>query len=168
MTRGRASATLLCMGRKEYVDDPDAPTANSVVVAASAVVTDDHGAVLLQRRSDNNRWSVPGGAMELGESIAAAAVREVREETGLEVEVVSLIGVYSDPRHVVAYDDGEVRQQFSICFACRATGGSLGTSDESLDVRFFAWDELDGLDIAAPIALRLRHFREHRVEPVIA
>lgn len=156
------------MGRREYVDDPDAPAANSVVVAASAVVTDDDGAVLLQRRSDNDRWSVPGGAMELGESIAATAVREVREETGLEVEVVSLVGIYSDPRHVVAYDDGEVRQQFSICFACRVTGGALATSDESLEVRFFAWEDLDRLDIAAPIALRLRHFREQRAEPVIA
>ncbi len=156
------------MGRREYVDDHNAPTANSVVVAASAVVTDDEGAVLLQRRSDNNRWSVPGGAMEVGESIAATAVREVREETGLEVEVVSLVGIYSDPRHVVAYDDGEVRQQFSICFACRVTGGSVATSDESLDVRFFSWDDVDDLDIAAPIALRLGHFREHRAEPFIA
>lgn len=156
------------MGRKEYVNDPHAPAPNSLVVAASAVVTNADGAVLLQRRSDNSRWSVPGGAMELGESIAETAIREVREETGLEVEIVRLVGIYSDPGHIVAYDDGEVRQQFSICFACRVTGGSLTTSDESSEVRFFQPSELASLDIGSSNRLRIRHFLEERDEPVIA
>ncbi len=156
------------MGRTEYVHDPDAPVANSLVVAASAVVIDEEGRILLQRRSDNSRWSVPGGAMELGESIAGTALREVREETGFDVAVERLVGIYSDPGHVVAYSDGEVRQQFSVCFACSIVGGEAMTSEESREVAFFASDELAGLDISPAIRLRIEHFLEGRDQPVIA
>nr|MDQ3344522.1 NUDIX domain-containing protein [Actinomycetota bacterium] len=68
------------MGRTEYHNDPNAPKPNSLVVAVSAVVTNDAGEILLHRRSDNELWSVPGGAMELGESISQAVAREVKEE----------------------------------------------------------------------------------------
>src|SRR3954471_14585046 len=105
------------MGRVDYYDDPDAPAANSLVPAASAIVVDEAGRILLHRRRDNEMWALPGGVMELGESIAECAVREVREETGLEVEITGIVGIYSDPKHVFAYADGEVRQEFSVCFA---------------------------------------------------
>ena len=124
------------MTRIEHVNDPDAPPANSLIPAASAVVVDDEGRILLHRRSDNDLWSIPGGAMEIGESIATTAVRETREETGLEVRPLYVIAVYSDPRHVVEYSDGEVRQQFSVCFACEVVGGEIAISDESTEVRF--------------------------------
>jgi ADP-ribose pyrophosphatase YjhB (NUDIX family) len=156
------------MARIEYVHDPNAPAPNSVVVAASAVVVNDQGKIVLHRRSDNARWSIPGGAMELGESIAETAVREVKEETGLDVEVERLVGIYSDPGFVVAYSDGEVRQQFSICFACRVTGGKVATSDESLEVAFFRPDDIDDLPMGEAIRLRVRHFLEGHDQPVIA
>lgn len=124
------------MTRIEHVNDPDAPPANSLIPAASAVVVDQRGRILLLRRSDNDLWSIPGGAMEIGESIAETAVRETLEETGLEVRPLYVIAVYSDPRHVVAYSDGEVRQQFSVCFACEVVRGELTVSDESCEVRF--------------------------------
>jgi len=124
------------VGRVDYYDDPNAPAANSLVPAASAIVTDSEGRVLLHRRRDNDMWALPGGVMELGESLAGCAIREVREETGLEVEVVGIVGVYSDPKHVFAYDDGEVRQEFSICFECQALAGDLTISDESKELRF--------------------------------
>src|ERR1700694_2531117 len=100
------------MARTDYYNDPDAPPANSVVPSTTAVVTDEHDRIVLIRRRDNDLWALPGGAMELGESIVDTAVREVKEETGLDVEVTGLIGVYSNPHHVMAYTDGEVRQQF--------------------------------------------------------
>ena len=62
--------------------------------------------------------------MDLGESVADAAVREVEEETGVRVEVTGLVGIYTDPGHVMAYDDGEVRQEFSVCFHARVLGGA--------------------------------------------
>jgi ADP-ribose pyrophosphatase YjhB (NUDIX family) len=67
-------------------------------------------------RTDNDKYSIPGGGVEVGESISGAVIREVEEETGIDVEVIKLIGVFSEPHHVIAYDDGEVRQEFSIWF----------------------------------------------------
>jgi 8-oxo-dGTP pyrophosphatase MutT (NUDIX family) len=153
--------------RREYFDDPSAPRPNSLVPAASGVVVDDHGGILLHRRADSGLWSLPGGAMDVGESIAQTIVREVKEETGLEIDVVRLIGIYSDPRHVIAYSDGEVRQQFSVCFACRVVGGRLRKSDESHELRFFSADQMDSIDIQPSIRLRLQHFRDDLSEPVI-
>lgn len=146
------------MGRIEHIDDPQAPPANSLVPAASAVVVDEQGRILLHRRSDNSLWSIPGGAMEPGESIGQAVAREVREETGLQVRPVAIVGVYSDPNHKVEYDDGEVRQQFSVCFACEITGGRLDPGEESLEVRFVAAEDLDGLDINPSIRRRIADY----------
>src|SRR6476620_9337085 len=125
------------MGRRDYYDDPDAPVANSLVPAASTIVVDDEGRVLLQRRRDNDMWALPGGKMELGESLGDCARRETLEETGIEVELIGIVGVYSDPKHVFSYDDGEVRQEFSICFLAKVRQGEILVSDESHEVRFF-------------------------------
>lgn len=156
------------MKRVEHFNDPDAPAATSLVPAASAVVVDQAGRILLHRRDDNDLWSIPGGAMEVGERIADTAVREVKEETGLEVLPEALVGIYTDPRHVVEYGDGEVRQQFSVCFACRVVGGELATSDESLEVGFFTQAEIATMPMHESIRLRIRHYLEHRPQPVIA
>ena len=143
------------MSRIDYYDDPQAPPANSLVPAASAIVVDGDGGLLLHRRRDNDKWALPGGAMELGESLRDCVIREVREETGFDVEVVGIVGTYSDPKHVFAYDDGEVRQEFSICFLCRICGGSLGASEESHEVRFFGVAELDNLAMVPSIRRRI-------------
>jgi len=156
------------MSRIDHYNDPDAPKANSLIPAASAVVVNEDGAILLHRREDTQRWSIPGGAMEPGESIAQTVVREVKEETGLDVEPVSILGVYSNPRHVVEYGDGEVRQQFSICFICKAIGGQLSTSEESLEVGFFTPAEIESMPMHDSIRLRIGHYLEHRPAAVIA
>jgi 8-oxo-dGTP pyrophosphatase MutT (NUDIX family) len=157
------------MSRIDHYNDPDAPRANSIVPAASAVVVDQHGRILLHRRVDNELWSIPGGGMEVGESIAETIVREVEEETGLKVEPERVVGIYTNPRHVVAYPDGEVRQQFSICFACRIVGGQLlDHADESLEVGFYRPDEIEAMPMHPSIRLRIAHYLEHRSEPVIA
>jgi ADP-ribose pyrophosphatase YjhB (NUDIX family) len=154
--------------RIEHFNDPQAPPANSLVPAASAIVVDDAGRILLQRRTDNALWSIPGGAMEVGESIAETVVREVKEETGLDVAPERLVGIYSNPRHVVEYADGEVRQQFSVCFACRLVGGQPATSHESSEVGFFTPAEVEAMPVHESIRLRIRHYLERRPEPVIA
>jgi 8-oxo-dGTP pyrophosphatase MutT (NUDIX family) len=154
------------MGRREYVNDPQAPKPTSLVPAVSAVVADPGGRLLLQRRTDNQLWSVPGGAVELGESVLGALRREVLEETGLEVEVDRLIGVYSSPDYLVAYDDGEVRQQFSLAFACHITGGSIQTSSETMDVQWFPPDDLANLNLSAGAARRIDDYRRGGSEPV--
>ena len=95
--------------------------------------------VLLQRRDDNRKWGLPGGSVEPGESVRTAVIREVLEETGLDVEPLRLIGVYSDPANhqIVTYPDGNVIHYVSSSFECRIVGGTLACGDESLDLRWF-------------------------------
>jgi ADP-ribose pyrophosphatase YjhB (NUDIX family) len=145
------------MTRRDYYDDPDAPKPNSIVPAVTAVVEDNQGRVLLIHRVDNDRWALPGGQVEVGERVAETVVREVKEETGIEVEVLGLTGIYSDPKHVIAYDDGEVRQQFALSFRARPVGGRLRSSDESSEVRWLAQGDLKGLDIHPSTRLRIQH-----------
>ncbi|MGW4499496.1 NUDIX domain-containing protein [Micromonospora sp. NPDC004336] len=155
------------MARTEHYHDPNAPKANSIVVAVSVFVRDEHGRVLLIQRTDNGLWSLPGGGQEIGESVAETAVRETQEETGVRVDVTGMVGVYSDPAHVVAYSDGEVRQQFSLCFRAVPAGGELTPSDESRQVRWVARDELGALKIHPSTLLRITHGYEDRPQPYI-
>jgi ADP-ribose pyrophosphatase YjhB (NUDIX family) len=156
------------MTRTDYYHDRNAPGANSLVPGASAIVTDDQGRVLLHRHSDNERWALPGGAMDIGETIAQCAEREVREETGLVVKACRVVGVYSDPDHVFAYSDGEVRQEFSVCFACQFLSGEISKSNESLEVKFWPVKDLDTLDMHPSIRLRISHYLTGKPEAFIA
>ncbi|WP_405142841.1 NUDIX domain-containing protein [Sphaerisporangium sp. NBC_01403] len=155
------------MARTEYYDDPQAPRPNSLVVGVSAVVTDEHGRILMQRRRDNNLWALPGGGMDLTESVPQAAFREVKEETGYDIEITGMVGLYTDARHIIAYTDGEVRRQFNICLTARIVGGTLAISDESTEVRWVSPDELGDLDVHHTQRLRLRHYMEGLQSPYI-
>jgi len=150
--------------RVDYYHDPEAPEANSLVVGGSAVVVDGKGRILLQRRSDSGNWALPGGAMDIGETFAESVIREVKEETGFDVRVERIVGIYSDPGHVFAYDDGEVRQEFNICLAATIVGGELAVSSESTDVRFFPLDEVQGLTMHESIRKRIEDYLQG-VEP---
>ena len=151
------------MGKRvDYYHDPEAPAANSLVVGSSAVVVDGEGRILLQRRSDSGNWALPGGAMDIGETFAESALREVKEETGFDVRIERIVGIYSDPGHVFAYDDGEVRQEFSICLACTIVGGELAVSSESTDVQFFRFDEVEGLTMHQSIRKRIEDYLSGR------
>ncbi|WIV61270.1 NUDIX hydrolase [Amycolatopsis nalaikhensis] len=152
------------MTRVDYYNDPNAPKANSIAVAVSAFIQDDEGRILMIRRTDNDLYSIPGGQLELGETLAEAAVREVREETGIECEVTGVIGLYSNPNHVIAYDDGEIRQEFSICFRAVIKGGILRTSIESKEVKYIAVDDLTKIDVHPSIRLRIGHALNEKPE----
>ncbi|ATE52373.1 NUDIX hydrolase [Actinosynnema pretiosum] len=156
------------MARTDHYNDPDAPEATSIVVAVTAFVQDEQGQLLMIRRTDNGLYSIPGGAQDVGETIGRTVVREVEEETGLDVEPTGVIGVYSDPAHVIAYTDGEVRQEFSICFRARLLGGELRTSDESSEVHWVTRDDLAALTIHPSIRLRIEHGFSARTGPYFA
>ena len=153
------------MSRRDYYLDPAAPKANSLVPGASALVIDQSGRVLMHRRSDSGNWALPGGTMDIGETLTQCAIREVKEETGLDVAVTGLLGVYTDPRHVIAYSDGEVRQEFNVTYLARVVGGTIALSDESTEVRFVDPAEFDRIPIHETVRLRLRHYAEGRDDP---
>ena len=157
------------MSRKiDYHDDPDAPQANSIVPAVSVIVTDEVDNVLLIRRSDNGNWALPGGAMDIGESLRQAAVRETREETGIHCEITGISGIYTDPGHVILYtSNGEVRQEFSIVLTARATSGQLAPSSESPEVRWVARADVGSYDMDASMRLRVDHYLEQRAQPYL-
>ena len=106
----------------------------TIQFGASALVLDEAGErVLLTRRADNGRWCLPGGRTDPGESVAETCVREVWEETGLEVEVLRLIGLYSSPDLLVEYADGNRRQIIAAHFLVRVLGGRLGLANLILE-----------------------------------
>lgn len=155
------------MARIDYFDDPQAPPANNVVPSVTAVVTDENEGLLLVHKTDNDLWALPGGGHDIGESIRDTVVREVKEETGIDVEVTGIVGTYTDPRHVMAYDDGEVRQQFSICFTTRLVAGQLQTSNETKEVRFVPPERLNELNMHPSMRLRIDHYLQRRPTPYI-
>ncbi|WP_328582202.1 NUDIX domain-containing protein [Streptomyces sp. NBC_00370] len=145
--------------RFDYFDDPSAPTANSIVPSANVVVTDDAGHILMIRRSDNGNWAVPGGAMDFGESITQTAVRETLEETGIHCQINGLVGIYTDPRHVIHYtSNDEVRQEFSIVFTARYLSGDPTPSDESREVAWVPRHKVDELKMDRSMRRRVEAY----------
>ena len=103
-------------------------------VGASALIFDEaRDRILMTQRSDNSRWCLPGGGMDPGESASETCIREVMEETGLQVQVTRLIGVYTTPDMLIEYLDGNKVQPVSFSFEAEITGGELGLSDETID-----------------------------------
>jgi 8-oxo-dGTP pyrophosphatase MutT (NUDIX family) len=112
-------------------------------VGARCVVRDDVGRVLLIQRSDNGQWSLPAGGMELGESIAACAVRELFEETGVRATAITPFAIHSGPEYASVNMYGDHNQVFATVFRVDEwTGPVLRQTDETLDAQFFALDDL--------------------------
>lgn len=131
-----------------------------VKAGVGVIVSDGLGRVLLERRSDNGRWGLPGGAVEPGETWAEAAVRETLEETGLTVRIGFLVGVYSDPGQgrIVTYpDNGDVRHLVDAVLSADIVSGELRLSPESLELGFFAQSGLP-LDLVPPARRAVEDF----------
>ena len=145
--------------RIDFYDDPAAPAATSVVPSANVVVVNDAGELLLIRRTDNDNWALPGGALDLGESLPDCAVRETLEETGIQAEITGLVGIFTDPRHVILYtSNGEARQEFSVVFTARPVGGEPTPSSESREVHWVPEDRLAALTMDRSMRMRIDHY----------
>ena len=121
---------------------------------AAAVVFDGEGRVLVQQRAESGEWSLPGGAIEPGETPAEAVRRELREETGLDVEPVRIAGVFGGRAHRITYPNGDEAEFTSIVFECRVRGGELrGRDGETARLRWCAPDEMPELTSPYPRAL---------------
>jgi ADP-ribose pyrophosphatase YjhB (NUDIX family) len=159
----------MTMGERiDYLDDPAAPKANSLVPSANVIVVNDQGEILLIRRTDNDNWAVPGGAMDLGESIIQAAVRETQEETGITCEITGLVGIYTNPHHVIHYtSNDEVRQEFSVVFTARPVGGELRPSSESAKPQWVARTAIPDLQMHPSMRQRIQHYFDKRLQPYL-
>jgi 8-oxo-dGTP pyrophosphatase MutT (NUDIX family) len=82
------------VARIDYFNDPNAPKANSIVPSVTAIVPNERGELLRVHKTDNDLWALPGGGMDVGEAMAETVVREVKEETGIDVEVTGVVGIY--------------------------------------------------------------------------
>lgn len=98
--------------------------------------------LLFVRRTDNGLWCLPSGRMEPGESVSQAVIRETLEETGLQTQVVGLVGVYSDPDMVLEYLDGNRWQCLEIDVELRIVGGKLKTEGETDQARYMTFQEI--------------------------
>lgn len=110
----------------------------------AVIILNEENQVLLQKRADVGLWGIPSGHIEIGETVSEAAIREVKEETNLDIRIKKLIGVYSDPHsQVFAYPNGKVVHFITTCFLAEITGGDLRChSDESLEIKFFGQQNL--------------------------
>jgi len=123
---------------------------------SSAIIFDSsRKKVLLTRRSDNGRWCLPGGGMDPGESAEETCIREALEETGLQVKVTKLVGIYTSPNIMVEYADGGRVQPVSFSFEAEVIGGELSLSDETTEYGYFSVNELDAVDLLEHHRLRI-------------
>ena len=172
MQRGVERGVLLHPRRRSEDEKPSALQMSNLIQGervglqarlrpgASAIIFDRaRRRVLLTRRSDNGRWCLPDGGMEPGESVEETCIRVVREETGLEVQVTRLVGVYTSPDIMVEYADGNRIQPVAFSFVAEVAGGDLRLSEETIEHEYFAVDELDTIDL-------MEHHRQ-RVEDAI-
>jgi mutator protein MutT len=119
--------------------------------AVAGIVRDAAGHVLFQRRTDDGQWSLPAGSMDPGETPAEAVIREVREETGLVVEAVGIIGVFGGKAFRHQYPHGDLVEYLVIVFECRTVGGTLGgEDDETLELRYFPASERPAVQLPFP------------------
>jgi ADP-ribose pyrophosphatase YjhB (NUDIX family) len=143
--------------RIDYYDGPDAPKANSLVPSVNVVVVNDAGEILMIRRTGNDNWAVPGGAIDLGESVAQAAVREKREESGLECEITGITGIYSDPKHVILlHEQRRGTPRISIVLTARPLSGQPTPSSESSEVRWVPVSEVRDYTMDGSMRIRIK------------
>lgn len=126
--------------KREYPDTP--------LVGVGAIIIENERVVLVKRGHAplQGKWSIPGGVLEVGETLRTAAVREAREETGLTIEPGELLGVFE---RVVPDEQGRMRYHYVLIdFLCRRLGGELIAADDAEDARWFRREELGALELA--------------------
>lgn len=149
--------------RTDYNSVPNAPPPNAICPAVAVALIERDKSVLLVKRRDNGKWSLPGGTLDFGEDIPTCAKREILEETGLIVTTtLDLVGTYSNPRNIVAYDDGETRQEFTLLFMTQVTQATSTPrlDDESTECQWFTFKEMTNLPMSASQRQRLNDLQD--------
>mgnify|MGYP001588603436 FL=1 len=116
----------------------------AILVFVNACIINEKNEILIQRRREENEWGLPGGAMELGESAEETLRREIKEETGLEITIERLLGLYTKYFHT--YPNGDKTQSVVITFICRRAGGELQSENaETLELAYIAPENMPPL-----------------------
>jgi 8-oxo-dGTP diphosphatase len=152
------------MARRDYFYDPEAPKPNSIRPATAVALFNSGGELLLLHRKDNDKWTMPGGTLDFGESLTQCAIREVHEETGLQIRITGLIGTYTNPHILIAYSDGEVRQEFTFVYAAEIESGDLIIDDESKEASWVSLTSAVELPLAESHRRRLKDVLEYQKE----
>lgn len=156
----------------EFYRDNDAPAPLGLVLVAYAVVRDERGEVVLVQRRDDHNWELPGGRVEVGETVGEAVVREVAEEAGIAITLTGIAGVYSDPTHIVVYPVDGARQQIAVVFHARPADPDDHTlapdHDETGRAAWFDPTTTGAIRMHAAVRLRLDDAITHPDHPAIA
>lgn len=150
------------MGKSDYMERLTRAMGGRLVLApgVGAIIRDAQGRVLLEQRSDGGEWDIPAGAVDPGETPSEAIRREVREEAGLEVQVVGVAGVFGGRRFRHTYPDGQEVEGFTVVFDCAVTGGRLRNEDgEVVRFRYVDPDAMPPLMLPLPATLFARERR---------
>ena len=135
--------------------------------ATAVIFAGNRGKVLMTRRADNGRWCLPGGGMDPGESAEETCVREVLEETGLEVRVTKLFSVSTEPYWLEVHTNGNLVQAVVFNFEATVTGGELRLSDETTEFGYFTSAEIDNMDVMEHHLQRVHDAMENRAAAII-
>lgn len=131
----------------DYIKDIRSKVGNMPIIlnAVAGVVVNDAQQLLLQERTDTHNWSLPGGYMEYGESFLETLKREMLEDSGLEIEVVDMLGTFE--QGFTTYPNGDQAQVISRLYLVEPAGGQLLTeqTDETLSLKYFSFGELPPL-----------------------
>lgn len=146
-----------------YYNNPDAPKPNQPIGIGVVGLIVHRDSLLLERRTDSDRWAIIGGAIESEESLLQALKREVLEETGLIVASAELFGTFSDPSRIIAFADGKVKRIITIAYRAEVEPFSeLICSEESVELRFFDREQLQQIEIAETHIPIIRAYLENR------
>ena len=120
----------------------------TILLGCSAIIFDDaHQKMLVTKRTDNGQWCLPGGRMDPGENVEECCIREVLEETGLQVKTKRLIGIYSNPNILVVYSDNSRHHSVTLSFEVEIIEGKLRLSSETSAYGYYSREEMEGLDM---------------------
>ncbi len=143
--------------RKDYNNEENMPKANSLKPATAVAILDkskEH--ILMLKRADSGNWTLPGGTLELNESLTDCAIREVKEETGLNIKIVDIIGTYTNPNVRTEYSDGEVRREFTIVYYGVCTDNDVKIDEESTEYNWIKFEDVKNYPIATSQITRIQ------------
>lgn len=148
--------------RTDFTNDHAAPKANSIKPAAAVAIFNDKEEILLLKRRDSGKWTMPGGTLDFGEDLKTCAIREVLEESGYHVEITDIIGTYTNPNTVIAYSDGEVRQEFTILYKGEILDGQIEIDSESTAYQWIKLNQVSDLPMAVSQRQRINDVINYR------